>query len=128
MSHRRTQRGEFTLTLLPGGGAELTRQGVQVWASDSDDEFADAFGQEFLDEDDAEELFEYLVESNCLTDQQADDARLVIESYERPPGEEDDDEDDDEDLDGDDDDEDDGDDEEDITPMRRRATSQARRP
>lgn len=87
----------FALTLLSNGGAELTRNGVQCWASDSDDEFAEQFGDEFLDENDVEGILEYLVEADQLTDDEADSADLFIETAEPVgPGDEEDDDDEDE--------------------------------
>lgn len=88
----------FAFTLLSNGGAELTRSGVQIWASDSDDEFAEEFGQEFLDENDTEAILEYLVEAGHLSDDEADDAEVFVETAEPAgPGEEEDEEDDEED-------------------------------
>jgi hypothetical protein len=101
MGHARRKpqtEAPFTLTLLSNGGAELTRNTVQVWASDSDDEFAEQFGEEFLDENDTEAILEYLVEAGRLSDDEADAAEIEVETLERPPGDDDEeDEDDDED-------------------------------
>lgn len=99
MGHARrapaTSDPPFALTLLSNGGAELTRNGVQIWASDADDDFADEFGQEFLDENDAESVFEYLVEAGHLDDDEADNADFFIESAQpvTGPGDEDDEDD-----------------------------------
>ena len=85
MGHARRapqKEAPLELTLLANGGAELTRNTVQVWASDSDDEFADEFGEEFLDENDTEAILNYLVEADFLTDAEADDVDVFVESAE----------------------------------------------
>lgn len=83
----------FEFTLLSNGGAELTRSGVQIWASDSDDDFAEEFGDEFLDENDTEAVLEYLVEAGHLTDDDADNAEVFTETAEPVgPGDEEDEE------------------------------------
>ena len=100
MSHARQapqREPALTLTLLAGGGAEVTRDGVQVWASDTDDEFADEFGEEFLDENDFDGVLTYLEDQGIVSKDQADNMECVVESMELvgPGDDEDDDEDDD---------------------------------
>jgi hypothetical protein len=82
MGHARTRRRVLVLVLLADGGAELDCEGLTVWASDADPEFAEEFGTEILDENDIGELAEYLVDSGYMTDQEADRALVDIEVYE----------------------------------------------
>jgi hypothetical protein len=78
----------YSLVLLPTGGATLERAGKVVWASDSDEEFQEEFeGHDLFDESDAVEILDYLVEIGQLTDDQADDAEIAVESF--TPGSED---------------------------------------
>jgi hypothetical protein len=52
-----------------------------VWASDSDQDFMDQFGNELFDPDtDAEPIMEFLVNADVLDDDEADELRIVEES------------------------------------------------
>ena len=58
------------LNLTETGGAELLdAAGNTVWASSSDEEFAEYF-PEFLNERDLEDLGEYLLEEGMLTEEE----------------------------------------------------------
>lgn len=71
-----------------------------IWASDTDPDFMDEFGQELLEADtDTEAVLEYLVDMDVLDDDESADVRIFTESLdgrdiEADPGDEDDDEDD----------------------------------
>ena len=69
------------LILNAHGGAELVDIKAQspLWASDSDEEFKEEF-PDLLDENDAEAVFDYLIEAELLTESEADEAELSIES------------------------------------------------
>jgi hypothetical protein len=77
-----SRRGpEVLLTLLAEGGANLTIGGKSTWASDSDEEFAEEFaGREMLDENDIGELLEYLVDTGTLSEDEADECEIDIET------------------------------------------------
>ncbi len=77
-------RPACTLVLRENGTAELLgANGVTLWASDSDEDFADTWaGTMFLNESDVEELLEYLVEAGQLTEYQADHCEIVEDSLE----------------------------------------------
>lgn len=68
-----------------------------VWASDSDPEFMDRFGQELLEpEADSEEVIDYLLEADVLDEDEVYYLRIFSESLdgrdiEAGPGEDDDD-------------------------------------
>jgi hypothetical protein len=69
------------LILRANGSAELTRNGATVWASDSDEDFKAEVSSEFLTEADVEDILDYLVESDRLTDAEADECEVEEESY-----------------------------------------------
>jgi hypothetical protein len=83
------------LILTANGGAELVDLDAQeqVWASDSDDDFREEF-PDFLDENDLEPVFDYLIGEELLTEDEADEAEVSMESLKEGPGDEDDDDDD----------------------------------
>lgn len=95
------------LVLLTDGGAEVVDvdSDETIWASDSDEEFAEQF-PEILDENDIEHVQDYLEEKGVVTSRELE----VMEIMTEPLTDEDDEEDDD-DEDDDEDDEciDDGD-------------------
>lgn len=100
-------RYPLELVLLHTGGAELVDgNGDVIWASSSDDDFKEANSQEFLREDDVDDILEYLEEHGQLT---ADDVERFNEEEFAITEEslDDDDEDEEGDDDEDDDDEDD---------------------
>ena len=85
------------LILTANGGAEVVDLDAeqQLWASDSDDTFREEF-PDFLDENDLEHVFDYLIEHDVLSEEEADEAEVSMESLrEAGPGDEDDDEEDD---------------------------------
>ncbi len=79
---------DLVLTLLAEGGANLTDGSRTMWASDSDEEFAEEFaGREMLDENDLAELLEYLVDTGVLSEEEADDCEVDIETLDADPEE-----------------------------------------
>jgi hypothetical protein len=88
------------LILTANGGAEVVDldEERQLWASDSDDAFREEF-PDFLDENDLEHVLDYLVGLEVMTEEEADEAEVSMESLKEGPGDEDDDEEeDDEDV------------------------------
>lgn len=80
MTAVRPRNVEYLLTLRADGGAEVTAANRTLWASDTDEEFAQEFaGREMLDENDLPELFDYLVDTGVLSDDEADDCEIDIE-------------------------------------------------
>jgi hypothetical protein len=79
-----------------------------IWASDSDQDFMDQFGNEIFDSNDQEEvtkIMDYLVEADIIDDDEAPDLQIWSESLDgrdvetvgaADPGDDDDDDDDDE--------------------------------
>lgn len=80
----------WVLRLDEQGKAELLRDGVTVWSSDSDPDVLEVFGDDVFDEGDDNELVAYLVEDRELLTWEEADEDLEIE----PPGVEPDPEDD----------------------------------
>jgi hypothetical protein len=75
-----------------------------IWASDSDPDFMDEFGDELLEPDaDGERILEFLVDTDVLDDEEADEMRIFSEALDARdvaaagPGDDDDDDDDEED-------------------------------
>lgn len=97
------------LCLLTTGGAELVDvdTDVTLWASDTDEDFAEEF-PDILDENDTEHLLDYLEEKEVLNSRELEVCEIIIEPLEGDP------DDDDDDLEGDEVDEWD-EDEDDIT-------------
>jgi hypothetical protein len=94
---------EVTLLLSRDGGAELIDNGTgqQFWASDSDDNFREDF-TELLTEADLEDVLDYLVAADILSESEADEADILMAEI-GPAGNENGDEDDDGNGDEDDD-------------------------
>ncbi len=93
---------EVLLVLNPDTrGAELFRDGEQVWASDSDADLVEELGTDKVERDDIGDVLDYLVDQKYMTDAEADDC----------PVDEGTDEDEDADADEDDEDADEWDDE-----------------
>lgn len=91
--------------ILTESGAELIDNGTgsQVWASDSDDAFREDF-PDFIDPGSPEEVadvLDYLVDHDLITEDEADEADILV--AEDGPGDENGDEDEDDDDNGDDD-------------------------
>lgn len=86
------------LCLLKNGGAELVDVDTDqtLWASDSDEDFAEEF-PDILDENDTEHLLDYLEEKQVLNSRELEVCEIMIEPLEGGLA----------DLDDDDDDEDD---------------------
>jgi hypothetical protein len=69
-----------------------------VWASDADQDFMDEFGNEIMSaDDDAEEVMDYLIETDKITEPQAEALEIYDESLDGTEIEPDDDDDGDED-------------------------------
>jgi hypothetical protein len=87
------------LCLLADGGAELVDVDTDevIWASDSDEDFAEEF-PELLDENDIEHVQDYLEEKEVLTSRELECMEIMTEPLmEGGPCDDDDDDDDDED-------------------------------
>lgn len=86
---------DVELVLLANGGAELVdlNEEKPIWASDSDDNFREQF-RELLAEKDVDDILNYLVSEEIITDDEADVAEVSAEDAqgdERPkPGDEED--------------------------------------
>ncbi len=103
------------LVFTAEGKAELLRDGVTLWASDDDPDFADEFGDDALTSNnelrkgDVREIIDYLLDESMLTRAQAleldigfpDNVHVIEDDDELDP-EWDDDEDDEDDEDDDD--------------------------
>jgi len=78
---------QLELILTAAGGAELVDIDAQqtLWSSDSDPEFREEF-PDLLDENDAEAVFEWLLEDDQLTEDEYDDAELSMETLEPVAG------------------------------------------
>lgn len=70
----------FTLTLTAGGGAELVERDEVIWVSVDDESFRDEFPDEFLGEEDVDEILEYLVSEDYLTEDEANECEVEMES------------------------------------------------
>jgi hypothetical protein len=74
---------DLELVLTSGGGAELIQftgeDGKPVWASDSDEGFMEDF-PEFLGEADTERIMDYLIEQEIITEDEADNLEISLES------------------------------------------------
>lgn len=79
MSHARRSSKVFKFMLYTRGTAELFSDGVSVWASDADEDFADEMGNDTLVADDIGDALDYLVDAGYMTDAQADDCYIVPE-------------------------------------------------
>lgn len=55
----------------------LDENGRQVWASDDDDDFSDEFGDEFLSEEDAPDVVDFLIEHELMEDDEEYEIREV---------------------------------------------------
>jgi hypothetical protein len=68
------------LVLKADGGAELQHNEKTLWASDSDPDFAEAFGgHDIFEDEDVPDLLDYLVEADLLDDDEADDCEIDTE-------------------------------------------------
>jgi hypothetical protein len=100
---------DLQLVLLTSGGAELidVDTDVTIWASDTDEDFAEEF-PDILDENDIEHLQDYLEEkqtdngSQLVTSRELEVMEIMTEPLEGDPDDEDDDDDEDDgdDIDG----------------------------
>lgn len=84
------------LCLLTSGGAELVDVDTDetLWASDSDEDFAEEF-PDILDENDTEHLLDYLEEKELLNSRELEVCEIIIEPLEGEPGDADDEDDED---------------------------------
>lgn len=82
MSAQRT----LELILTATGGAEVVDIDTQLslWASDSDEEFQEEFS-ETLDENDIDAVLDWLVNEGVMSDDEADEAEISVESIEGAP-------------------------------------------
>ena len=85
------------LCLLASGGAELVNVETDetLWASDTDEDFAEEF-PDILDENDVGHLLDYLEEKELLTSRELEICDVITEPLEGPEDTDDDDDDDDE--------------------------------
>jgi hypothetical protein len=73
------------LLLTAHGTAQLLDADERVlWSSDDDEQFTDAISDEFLEESDVDEILEYLVDANLLTESQEVD--LCVDTLEDSDG------------------------------------------
>jgi hypothetical protein len=84
------------LCLLTSGGAELVDVDTDetLWASDSDEDFAEEF-PDILDENDTEHLLDYLEEKEVLNSRELEVCEIIIEPLEGESGDADDEDDED---------------------------------
>lgn len=78
----------LVLAFLTGGQVALEEDGEQMWSSDDDDDFIEEFGDAFHDPDDAEEIIEYLVDCDIITQDEADDLEVESESLSKKEADE----------------------------------------
>jgi hypothetical protein len=78
---RREPESVLTLVFCTGGQAQLEEDGEVIWHSDDDDDFRSTISEEFLSEDDdAERIFEFLVDKGILTEEEAEECEIEVES------------------------------------------------
>jgi predicted dithiol-disulfide oxidoreductase (DUF899 family) len=66
-------RGPLELILRAHGIAELVdAREKTIWSSDADDDFKEDFNDEFLNEEDADDVLDYLVDSDIITEDEYD--------------------------------------------------------
>lgn len=87
--------GVFILVFCTGGQAQLERNGEAIWYSDDDEEFIEEITDEFLKESDHKDVLEFLVEKDILTEDQAAECEIEVESLDEDGDDDEDDEDDD---------------------------------
>jgi hypothetical protein len=81
MSAADETEADFTLVFLTGGQAQLEdADGKVLWHSDDDAEFREVVPDEFLGEEDAERVLKYLIEADELTEEEAEDCEIEVES------------------------------------------------
>lgn len=68
------------LAITPGGAAELREGHTVVWNSSDDESFQDEFTDDMLTENDLEDILEYLVEEDYITDEEADEIECEEET------------------------------------------------
>lgn len=80
------------LILTATGGAELIEHPTDrtLWASDTDEEFKEEF-TDVIDDNDVEHVLDYLVANDVISEEDADNAYVSLES--EGPGDDDDDDD-----------------------------------
>src|ERR1700730_5059585 len=86
---------ELILTANGGAGEDDVDEGKQLWEADAPDLVREEF-PDFLDENDLEHVFDSLVAHDVLSEEEADEAEVSMESLKEGNGDEDDDDDDDE--------------------------------
>ena len=86
MSRRQVSREHKMLELAftPHGTAELidpdSDSDYVIWASDSDDDFRDEFGEELLSEADTEDVIDWLVSAEIISNDEAESLEVFEES------------------------------------------------
>ncbi len=74
-------RDELELVLKYAGGCELRAgEDTVVWSSDADADFVAEIGNEILDEDDVEEILDYLTDNDIISDDEAENLVISVES------------------------------------------------
>jgi hypothetical protein len=74
----------LTLIFTQSGHAILEEEGDQTWASDDDEDFSTEIGDDFLDEEDATTVLNYLTEHDIISEREAQ--MMVIEVEENESG------------------------------------------
>lgn len=72
---------ELVLVFTVGGQAVLEEDEEIVWSSDNDEDFLEEVGAGFLTEEDALRILTYLQESDVVTEAEAPDIAIEVESY-----------------------------------------------
>lgn len=71
----------LVLVFTQEGKALLEEDDELVWSSDDDDDFAEEFGTEILDSDDAEEILNYLADEGILEEDEKADVEVEVEEH-----------------------------------------------
>lgn len=67
------------LLLTEHGTAELLdNDDDQLWSSDNDPDFEEEFGDDFIADDDAEDVLDYLVENEYLPEEELDNVIIEV--------------------------------------------------
>lgn len=74
----------LTLIFTKSGTAALEEEGDQTWASDDDEDFSTELGDDFLDEEDATRVLEYLIEHDIIS---ARESQMMVIEVEDDDGE-----------------------------------------
>lgn len=84
MSHARfsgsRRRLGLELVLTPEGQAELVHRDNVLWSSMEDDEFRSSFENEVIQESDVQNVLDYLVENDVITENEAGSLEIIEEA------------------------------------------------